>query len=167
MSFKSMHGILKTIEGPPNLGINLPLSSKPTNSMSPNNNNNKEGVSINSLEKGERKPTSPTKKSSNGTDLPKKVPLSTSCPGWTCRECDRLFTQREVFIAHMKREHGKVKSSCFSSNRCFKFLSVMSKTQGCRTYYYYYYYCRCVGMTIMNAFLSATPATEKASVSTV
>uniref|UniRef100_A0A673ID15 Zinc finger protein 532 n=1 Tax=Sinocyclocheilus rhinocerous TaxID=307959 RepID=A0A673ID15_9TELE len=103
---KSMHGILKTIEGPPNLGINLPLSSKPTNSMSPNN-NNKEGVSISSLEKGERKPTSPTKKNSNGTDLPKKAPLSISCPGWTCRECDRLFTQREVFIAHMKREHGK------------------------------------------------------------
>uniref|UniRef100_A0A8C2GLD7 Zinc finger protein 532 n=1 Tax=Cyprinus carpio TaxID=7962 RepID=A0A8C2GLD7_CYPCA len=103
---KSMHGILKTIEGPPNLGINLPLSSKPTNSISPNN-NNKEGVSISSLEKGERKPTSPPKKNSNGTELPKKAPLSISCPGWTCRECDRLFTQREVFIAHMKREHGK------------------------------------------------------------
>ncbi|XP_067231928.1 zinc finger protein 532 [Chanodichthys erythropterus] len=105
---KSLHGTLKTIEGPPNLGINLPLSSKPTNSMSPNNNNNnKESSSINSLEKGEKKPTSPTKKNSNGTDLPKKVPSSTSCPGWTCRECDRLFTQREVFISHMKREHGK------------------------------------------------------------
>ncbi|KAI7796104.1 zinc finger protein 532 isoform X1 [Triplophysa rosa] len=101
---KSMHGTLKTIEGPPNLGINLPLSSKPTNSMSPNN---KESGSVNSNEKGERKPSSPTKKNSNGTDLPKKVPNSTSCPGWTCGECDRLFTQREVFIAHMKREHGK------------------------------------------------------------
>ncbi|XP_039544114.1 zinc finger protein 532 isoform X2 [Pimephales promelas] len=102
---KSLHGTLKTIEGPPNLGINLPLSSKPTNSMSLNN--NKESGSINSLEKGEKKPTSSTKKKSNGTDLPIKVPLSTSCPGWTCMECDRLFTQREVFIAHMKREHGK------------------------------------------------------------
>lgn len=104
--FKSMHGTLKTIEGPPNLGINLPLSSKPTNSMSPNN---KESGSVNSNEKRERKPSSPTKKNSNGTDVPKKVPTSTSCPGWTCGECDRLFTQREVFIAHMKREHGKVK----------------------------------------------------------
>ncbi|XP_067278876.1 zinc finger protein 532 isoform X3 [Pseudorasbora parva] len=106
---KSMHGTLKTIEGPPNLGINLPLSSKPTNSMSPNNNNNtnKESGSINSIEKGEKKPTSPTKKNGNGTDLPKKVSSSTTCPGWTCRECDRLFTQREVFISHMKREHGK------------------------------------------------------------
>uniref|UniRef100_A0A672SBJ4 Zinc finger protein 532 n=1 Tax=Sinocyclocheilus grahami TaxID=75366 RepID=A0A672SBJ4_SINGR len=102
----SIHGILKTIEGPPNLGINLPLSSKPTNSMSLNS-NSKDAVSINSLEKGEKKPTPPTKKNSNETDLPKKAPLSTSCPGWTCRECDRLFTQREVFISHMKREHGK------------------------------------------------------------
>lgn len=114
ISFKSMHGILKTIEGPPNLGINLPLSSKPTNSMSLNN-SNKETVSIDSLEKGERKTTSTAKKNSNGTDLPKKAPLSTSCPGWTCRECDRLFTQREVFISHMKREHGKVKY-CFFNN---------------------------------------------------
>ncbi|XDV38383.1 hypothetical protein PO909_007809 [Leuciscus waleckii] len=104
---KSLHGTLKTIEGPPNLGINLPLSSKPTNSMSLNNNNNKDSGSINSLEKGEKKPASLTKKKSNGTDLPKKDPSSTSCPGWTCMECDRLFTQREVFIVHMKREHGK------------------------------------------------------------
>ncbi|XP_077050243.1 zinc finger protein 532 isoform X2 [Siphateles boraxobius] len=104
---KSLHGTLKTIEGPPNLGINLPLSSKPTNSMSLNNNNKKESGSINSLEKGEKNPTSSTKKKSNGTDLPKKVPSSASCPGWTCMECDRLFTQREVYIAHMKREHGK------------------------------------------------------------
>ncbi|XP_051532775.1 zinc finger protein 532 isoform X2 [Myxocyprinus asiaticus] len=103
---KSMHGTLKTIEGPPNLGINLPLSSKPTNSMSPSP-NNKEGGSVNSLEKGEKKPSPPTKKNTNGTDIPKKIQSSTSCPGWTCRECDRLFTQREVFISHMKREHGK------------------------------------------------------------
>ncbi|XP_051536765.1 zinc finger protein 532-like isoform X1 [Myxocyprinus asiaticus] len=103
---KSMHGILKTIEGPPNLGINLPLSSKPTNSMS-SCPNNKEGGSINSLEKGEKKLSSPTKKNSNGTDNPKNVQSSNSGPGWTCWECDRLFTQREVFISHMKREHGK------------------------------------------------------------
>nr|XP_055036261.1 zinc finger protein 532 isoform X2 [Misgurnus anguillicaudatus] len=101
---KSTHGTLKTVEGPPNLGINLPLSSKPTNSMSPNN---KEGGSVNHPEKGEKKLSSPTKKNSNGTDLPKKKPNSSSSPGWTCTECDRLFTQREVFIAHMKREHGK------------------------------------------------------------
>ncbi|XP_030625083.1 zinc finger protein 532 isoform X2 [Chanos chanos] len=100
---KSMHGTLKTVEGPPNLGINLPLSTKPTNAMSPSP-NSKEGASLNgSMEKSDKKPPSPLKKTSNGTELLKKPPS----PGWTCRECDRLFTQREVFIAHMKREHGK------------------------------------------------------------
>ncbi|XP_030625084.1 zinc finger protein 532 isoform X3 [Chanos chanos] len=100
---QSMHGTLKTVEGPPNLGINLPLSTKPTNAMSPSP-NSKEGASLNgSMEKSDKKPPSPLKKTSNGTELLKKPPS----PGWTCRECDRLFTQREVFIAHMKREHGK------------------------------------------------------------
>ncbi|XP_028830258.1 zinc finger protein 532 [Denticeps clupeoides] len=99
---KSMHGTLKTVEGPPNLGINLPLSIKPTNSMSPNT-NTREGGMINGLEKGDKKISLPLKKTSGTTDHPKKP----SNPGWTCRDCDRLFTQREVYISHMKREHGK------------------------------------------------------------
>ncbi|KAF4077188.1 hypothetical protein AMELA_G00205200 [Ameiurus melas] len=107
---KSTHGTLKTIDGPPNLGINLPLSSKPINSLTPNS-NSKDSAPLNSLDKGEKKPSSPVKKSGNGTDILKNKPVlssvSSSCPGWTCKECDRLFTQREVFIAHMKREHGK------------------------------------------------------------
>ncbi|KAJ8338968.1 hypothetical protein SKAU_G00357540 [Synaphobranchus kaupii] len=98
---KSMHGTLKTIEGPPNLGINLPLTSKPTNPMS-RSPSGKEVGAVNGLEKGEKKPTSPLKRS-NSAALPKK-PVA---PGWTCHECDRLFTQREVYISHMKREHGK------------------------------------------------------------
>ncbi|KAI1904837.1 hypothetical protein AGOR_G00009780 [Albula goreensis] len=98
---KSMHGTLKTIEGPPNLGINLPLTSKPTNPMSPSP-INKEAGTVNGLEKGEKKPPLPLKRS-NTTALPKKPPN----PGWMCRECDRLFTQREVYISHMRREHGK------------------------------------------------------------
>lgn len=105
---KSTHGTLKSVEGPPNLGINLPLSSKPINSMTPTP-NSKEGAALNGLEKGDKKPPSTIKKTSKDTDL-KKAPqssASSSCPGWTCKECDRLFTQREVFIAHMKREHGK------------------------------------------------------------
>ncbi|XP_053096346.1 zinc finger protein 532 isoform X3 [Pangasianodon hypophthalmus] len=106
---KSTHGTLKTIDGPPNLGINLPLSSKPINSLTPNSNSKDLGP-VNSLDKGDKKPLSPVKKPGNGTDIHKKPvssSVSSSCPGWTCKECDRLFTQREVFIAHMKREHGK------------------------------------------------------------
>uniref|UniRef100_A0A8C9SFH0 Zinc finger protein 532 n=1 Tax=Scleropages formosus TaxID=113540 RepID=A0A8C9SFH0_SCLFO len=97
---KSMHGTLKTVEGPPNLGINLPLTSKPTNPMTQSP--NKEVGTCNGVEKNEKKPQSPLKRA-NTSALPRKP----SNPGWMCRECDRLFTQREVYISHMKREHGK------------------------------------------------------------
>ncbi|XP_063151851.1 zinc finger protein 532 [Candoia aspera] len=94
---KSMHGTLKSVEGPPNLGINLPLSTKPTiqNSVSHNKEDSK---SINGTEKAEKNSPSSVKKAE-----PKKV----SNPGWTCWECDRLFTQRDVYISHMRKEHGK------------------------------------------------------------
>ncbi|KAG2465869.1 ZN532 protein, partial [Polypterus senegalus] len=89
---QSMHGTLKTIEGPPNLGINLPLNSKSTNPIS-SSQSNKDASPVNGTEQSEKKPQPPVKKASN--------------PGWMCRECDKLFTQREVYISHMRREHGK------------------------------------------------------------
>ncbi|KAM3848753.1 zinc finger protein 532 isoform 3-T3 [Vipera latastei] len=96
-SGQSMHGTLKSVEGPPNLGINLPLSTKPTiqNSVSHNKEDSK---SINGTEKAEKNSPTSVKKAE-----PKKV----SNPGWTCWECDRLFTQRDVYISHMRKEHGK------------------------------------------------------------
>ncbi|KAM5218204.1 zinc finger protein 532 isoform 4-T33 [Hipposideros larvatus] len=95
---KSMHGTLKSIEGPPNLGINLPLSIKPTTQNSANQ-NKEDTRSMNGKEKLEKKSPSPVKKSVE----PKKV----ASPGWTCWECDRLFTQRDVYISHVRKEHGK------------------------------------------------------------
>ncbi|XP_006891810.1 PREDICTED: zinc finger protein 532 [Elephantulus edwardii] len=95
---KSMHGTLKSIEGPPNLGINLPLSIKPATQNSANQ-NKEDTKSLNGKEKSEKKSPSPVKKSVE----PKKV----VSPGWTCWECDRLFTQRDVYISHMRKEHGK------------------------------------------------------------
>ncbi|XP_037007863.2 zinc finger protein 532 isoform X2 [Artibeus jamaicensis] len=95
---KSMHGTLKSIEGPPNLGINLPLSIKPTTQNSANQNKD-DTRSMNGKEKLEKKSPSPVKKSME----PKKV----ASPGWTCWECDRLFTQRDVYISHVRKEHGK------------------------------------------------------------
>lgn len=91
-----MHGTLKTIEGPPNLGINLPLSS------SPNTNNN----GLDRVDKNA--PSTPLKKAQiTPTSAPQKPPA----PGWTCGDCDRLFIQREVFVAHVRQEHGKVQYS--------------------------------------------------------
>uniref|UniRef100_G3TSW8 Zinc finger protein 532 n=1 Tax=Loxodonta africana TaxID=9785 RepID=G3TSW8_LOXAF len=95
---KSMHGTLKSIEGPPNLGINLPLSIKPATQNSANQNKD-DTKSMNGKEKLEKKSPSPVKKLVE----PKKV----TSPGWTCWECDRLFTQRDVYISHVRKEHGK------------------------------------------------------------
>ncbi|XP_015703664.1 zinc finger protein 532 isoform X2 [Coturnix japonica] len=94
---KSMHGTLKSVEGPPNLGINLPLSTKPTNQNSASH-NKEDTKSINGTEKLEKKSASPLKKGE-----PKRV----SSRGWTCWDCDRFFTQRDVYISHMRKEHGK------------------------------------------------------------
>lgn len=108
---QTIHGTLKTIEGPPNLGINLPLSTKPTNSNStnsnsPSNNNNKDGGNVNSQDKGEKKPSpSPLKKANSNCSSDLKKPTSS---GYTCGECNTLFSSREIFVAHMRREHGKV-----------------------------------------------------------
>ncbi|XP_023368163.1 zinc finger protein 532 isoform X6 [Otolemur garnettii] len=97
-SGQSMHGTLKSIEGPPNLGINLPLSIKPATQNSANQ-NKEDTKSMNGKEKLEKKSPSPVKKSVES----KKV----ASPGWTCWECDRLFTQRDVYISHVRKEHGK------------------------------------------------------------
>ncbi|XP_075849945.1 zinc finger protein 532 isoform X3 [Microcebus murinus] len=97
-SGQSMHGTLKSIEGPPNLGINLPLSIKPATQNSANL-NKEDTKSMNGKEKLEKKSPSPVKKSVDS----KKV----ASPGWTCWECDRLFTQRDVYIFHVRKEHGK------------------------------------------------------------
>ncbi|XP_065262732.1 zinc finger protein 532 isoform X2 [Emys orbicularis] len=96
-SGQSMHGTLKSVEGPPNLGINLLLSTKPTTQNSASH-NKEDTKSISGTEKLEKKSPSPVKKAE-----PKKV----TNPGWTCWECDRLFTQRDVYISHMRKEHGK------------------------------------------------------------
>ncbi|KAL7376382.1 hypothetical protein ABVT39_006833 [Epinephelus coioides] len=122
---KAIHGTLKTIEGPPNLGINLPLSTKPTNSNSTNsnspsnNNNNKDGGNINSQDKIEKKPSpSPLKKTNSSGSADIKNPASS---GYTCGDCSTLFSSREVFVAHMRREHGKIlkKHPCRQCDKSF------------------------------------------------
>ncbi|XP_051269019.1 zinc finger protein 532 [Dicentrarchus labrax] len=119
---KTIHGTLKTIEGPPNLGINLPLSTKPTNSNSANsnslsNNNNKDGGNVHGQDKGEKKP-SPLKKTNSNCSADLKNP---SGSGYTCGDCNNLFSSREVYVAHMRREHGKIlkKHPCRQCDKSF------------------------------------------------
>lgn len=97
---QSMHGTLKSIEGPPNLGINLPLSIKPATQNSANH-SREDAKSVSGKEKLEKKSSSPAKRATE----PKKM----ASLGWTCWECDRLFTQRDVYLSHMRKEHGKVR----------------------------------------------------------
>ncbi|XP_053196093.1 zinc finger protein 532 isoform X2 [Scomber japonicus] len=114
---KAIHGTLKTIEGPPNLGINLPLSTKPTNLNSSNSNgpvnNNKDGGNVNVHDKGEK---TKLKKTNSSTDL-KNTPGS----GYTCGDCNTLFNSREVYVAHMRRDHGKIlkKHPCRQCDKSF------------------------------------------------
>ena len=108
---QAIHGTLKTTEGPPNLGINLPLSTKPANSNSTNGNspgniNNKDGGNVNSQDKGEKK-ASPSPLKKTNSNCPADLKNSPSS-GYTCGDCNTLISSREVFVAHMRREHGKV-----------------------------------------------------------
>uniref|UniRef100_A0A2K6E041 C2H2-type domain-containing protein n=1 Tax=Macaca nemestrina TaxID=9545 RepID=A0A2K6E041_MACNE len=101
---KSMHGTLKSIEGPPNLSINLPLSIKSVTQNSADQ-NKEDTKSLNGKEKLEKKSPFP------------KV----ASPGWTCWECNHLFMQRDVYISHMRKEHGKQmkKHPCCQCDKSF------------------------------------------------
>lgn len=103
-SFQAIHGTIKTIEGPPNLGIHLPLGTKLSNSNGTNGNssNNKDGGNNGGHDNREKKlSSSPMKKITSEHNNP-------SDSGFKCAECNNLFTSREIFMAHMKHEHGKV-----------------------------------------------------------
>ncbi|XP_041826748.1 zinc finger protein 532 [Melanotaenia boesemani] len=120
---KGIHGTLRTIEGPPNLGINLPLSTKSnsnsTNCNSPLNDNNKDGGHINGQDKGEKKPLLvPLKKTNSNCSVDLKSPSSS---GYTCGDCNSPFSSRELFVSHMKREHGKIlkKHPCRQCDKSF------------------------------------------------
>ncbi|XP_074546628.1 zinc finger protein 532 [Halichoeres trimaculatus] len=120
---KAIHGTLKTIEGPPNLGINLPLSTKPTNSNCANSpsrhSNNKDGVNVPAQEKGEKK-SSPSHLKKTNTSPSVDLKNSTSS-GYTCGDCNNLFSTRELFVAHMRHDHGKVlkKHPCRQCDKSF------------------------------------------------
>ncbi|KAE8636611.1 hypothetical protein XENTR_v10003061 [Xenopus tropicalis] len=97
---KSMHGTLKSIEGPPKLGVNLPLSTKPT-TQNATSSSKEDPKQVNGTEKPEKKPISSNK---NADSAAVKKNLNA---GWTCWDCEQMFNQRDVYISHMKKDHGK------------------------------------------------------------
>ncbi|CAB1445239.1 unnamed protein product, partial [Pleuronectes platessa] len=78
---KVIHGTLKTIEVPPNLGINLPLSIKPTNSNNSINTNS---------------PSNNNKKMEEMLIILKKHP---------CRQCDKSFSSSHSLCRHNCLKH--------------------------------------------------------------
>ena len=96
---KSMHGTLKSIERPPNLGINLPLSSKPATQNSANQ-NKEDTRSTNGKEELEKKSPSPVKKIIGTQERGQCwVDMLGVWP-----DCSRT----DVYISHVRKEHGKV-----------------------------------------------------------
>lgn len=107
---KTAHGALKTAEGPPNLGISLPLSTRSTNSNSTSNN----------IKENENCYVRPDK------DLPKRKTAranwnSTSSNGYTCGECSTDYICRATYVGHMRKEHGKIlkKHPCHHCEKSF------------------------------------------------
>ncbi|XP_019738487.1 zinc finger protein 532 isoform X1 [Hippocampus comes] len=118
---KAIHGTLKTTDAPPTLGLNFPLSTKPTNSNNTNNgpSNKNDGGKANGQRKGVNKAasSSPKTRTKNSSGELKNRNGS----AYTCGECDTVITSREVFVAHMKREHGKIlkKHPCRQCEKSF------------------------------------------------
>ncbi|CAF97151.1 unnamed protein product, partial [Tetraodon nigroviridis] len=106
----AIHGTLKATESPPS--SNLPLSPKLTNSNC--NSSKQNGGNDSGHDNREKKPSSPLKKMNSEHK-------NTSGPGYTCVECNNPFTSREVFVAHMKQEHGKIlkKHPCRQCDKSF------------------------------------------------
>uniref|UniRef100_A0A8C5LN34 Zinc finger protein 532 n=1 Tax=Leptobrachium leishanense TaxID=445787 RepID=A0A8C5LN34_9ANUR len=97
---KATHGTLKNAVGSSKVVQYLPLSTKPTtqNSTSPVKDELK---AVNGTEK--------LQKNSNVDTVKKAGPIRkrATSHGWTCWECEQLFNQRESYITHMRKEHGK------------------------------------------------------------
>uniref|UniRef100_A0A2K5YK38 C2H2-type domain-containing protein n=1 Tax=Mandrillus leucophaeus TaxID=9568 RepID=A0A2K5YK38_MANLE len=93
---KSAHGTLKSIEGPPNLGINLPLSIKPATQNSANQ-NKEDTKSMYGKEKLEKKSPSPVKKNQwkprKCPGLGGRIGSVTAC---SCREMSEIKEDTEV-----------------------------------------------------------------------
>uniref|UniRef100_A0A8C6WM96 Zinc finger protein 532 n=1 Tax=Neogobius melanostomus TaxID=47308 RepID=A0A8C6WM96_9GOBI len=113
---KTTHGNLKTVEGPSNLGISLPLCTRSINSNSTcsNPNNIKDSGNENCHIRSDK--DLPRSKTANWNSREFKGTL-----GYTCRGCNTDFLCRETYVGHMKKEHGKIikKHPCHHCEKSF------------------------------------------------
>lgn len=120
LRYQAIHGILKTIEGPPNQGVNLPLSTKPTHSNSSNSSSlvNSKKDRENDQVKGQKKYSPPPLKKTKASGDLKSPPGSR----YTCGECSCVLNSREAYVAHMRCEHSKV-NLCTGYTTSFGFVN--------------------------------------------
>ncbi|XP_069780126.1 zinc finger protein 532 isoform X2 [Narcine bancroftii] len=93
---KSMHGTLKSIEGPPNLGPQQPLITKPVTTSTGQKKADRNAV--NGTDRLAKKTSVVIRKTGNWS--------KTNNPGWMCQDCEEWFPEREDYISHMKEDHG-------------------------------------------------------------
>ncbi|XP_059844644.1 zinc finger protein 532 [Hypanus sabinus] len=98
---KSMHGTLKSIEGPPNLGPQEPVVTKPLTSSA--GQKKADGKAINGTDRLGKKTSIVVRKTGSRS--------KSNNPGWMCQDCEEWFPEREDYISHMKKDHGKVRAN--------------------------------------------------------
>ncbi|XP_072353442.1 zinc finger protein 532 isoform X3 [Scyliorhinus torazame] len=94
---KCMHGTLKSIEGPPNLGPQQPLVTKPVTTSA--GQNKTDGNAVNGTDRLGKKTSVVVRKTGSRSKA--------NNPGWMCQDCEEWFPEREDYISHMKKDHGK------------------------------------------------------------
>uniref|UniRef100_A0A8C9MUI0 Zinc finger protein 687 n=1 Tax=Serinus canaria TaxID=9135 RepID=A0A8C9MUI0_SERCA len=77
--------------------------------------------SSSSSEEEEEAPSSPELRRARRSRFPRKAGPKAKGSGWTCGVCHSWFPERDEYVAHMKREHGKSvkKFPCHLCERSF------------------------------------------------
>ncbi|XP_067829490.1 zinc finger protein 592 isoform X2 [Heptranchias perlo] len=96
--FKDVHNTAQTTEEPPNLWPPSKDTSSGQKAEASTAHTAANGVAPNSLNSGKKEETTMQK-----SETRPKVRK----PGWTCGECLQWFSERELYVSHMKRSHGK------------------------------------------------------------
>ncbi|XP_033846140.1 zinc finger protein 532 [Periophthalmus magnuspinnatus] len=108
------HGTLKTAEGPSSLSLPLITRSTNSNSSSANTNHNKDSAN----EKCHSRPDKYllAKKASSS-----QKELKNTSTGYTCGECNMVFTSKETYVGHVRKKHGKIlkKHPCHHCEKSF------------------------------------------------
>ncbi|NXL77218.1 ZN687 protein, partial [Leptocoma aspasia] len=97
------------------------LTPKPEPLEPPVPKNSEESSSSTEEEEEEEAPSSPELRRARRGRFPRRAGTKAKGSGWTCGACHSWFPERDEYVAHMKREHGKSvkKFPCHLCERSF------------------------------------------------